>query len=154
MVVNKSVEDSIPAKIIMFLDLTECEFMSDEDQDNLIDSFHEHEASRPFVPRRRRLRERIPFLDNGKWAVIRSARSSNDEHDINSMLSDREKLYNKSSKICSRVLLEDECRLVELSSIVSPCYALPSSINVPFEECREFFVLEDIHEWQDKFLMD
>ena len=144
----------IPAKIIMFLDLSDCKLMDADAQDEMRNAIIEeiNTLQQTRVNRRFANRERIDYLTTDKWAVIRSAYSADDSTEIHRNLNTNEKKYNIDSCLTHRVLLEDECRIVPLETISTSCYVLPGTYTESVEHCQEFFVVDDICHWGEEFL--
>ena len=150
----KEDEEAIPAKIIMFLDLTDCEMMSEAENLSMRTHIHQQIDEMNNTNRRRRFanRNRIDYLSKDKWVVVRSAYSVDDQDIIDKQLTMNQKKYTTDTKITHRVLLEDECRIVPISCLSCSCYALPGTFSHQIENCEEFFVVDDITTWRDNFL--
>ena len=146
--------DPIPAKIIMFLDLSETEIMDVESHQQLREEMHDEFDEMTNTPRNRRNqnREMIRYLNKGKWVVVRSALSCDDSNQIQSNLNSYQKKYTVDSKITHRVLLEEECRIVPVDSISGTCYAIPATYARSVEECNEFFIVDELSQWSEQFL--
>ena len=147
-------KEEIPAKIIMFIDLTECDMMTEDVQNEMRDDIVQEINEIRGTSRQRRFanRDRVDYLEKGHWVVIRSAFSVDDSKEIYNSLTDREKKYTMESKITHKILLEDECRIVPIDTISCPCYVLPGTFAQSPEHCHEFFVVDKINTWGDKFV--
>ena len=98
-------DSNIPARILMILDLKECDISEDVDIDEDQISNLSHIAT-------------IPHLTKEKWAVVKAAVSPSIS---SSELTDDHFLH----QIITRIKLdEDRIWLVPLSSIVGPCYVV------------------------------
>ena len=145
----------VPAKIIMFLDLTECRMMTREEQDHMtrnieteINDMNNISVNRTFI----RPSEHKEYLEPDLWVVVRSAISENDEEDIRNRLPRNERKLTMTSLIASRILLETNCRLIKAESIEGVRYVLPTSYSQTSDQCDEYFSVEDIQKWHEMFI--
>ena len=148
-------EKPVPAKIIMFLDLSGCSMMSDSEIHRLRNDIQDEIIEVTGTQKRRRYpnRQRVDYLSkDDMWVVVRSAISRDDSKIISASLEGNQNIYTVKSKIISRILLEDDCRILPVSAIDSPCYVLPGTFSTSIEHCSEFFVLDDMTKWDEKFL--
>ena len=106
----------------MFLDISGCDLMSEDDVSDLRETLR-NELGDAFVHTRRKVSELQSFLHDKQFAVVRSAISSDDSELIDDGLTDRQIFERMNPSLATRVRLEDDCRLVPLSSIESYCHA-------------------------------
>ena len=139
----------------MFLDLTDCELMTEVEQDHMsrnvqneINSMNNTSVNRTS----KRGTHHKEYLEPGHWVVVRSAKSENDEQAIENRLLAKEKKLTMRSSIASRILLEPECRLIKAESIEGVRYVLPASYSITSHECDEYFSVEDIQKWHENFI--
>ena len=115
------VEESVPGRILMFLDLSDCDIIHTEDA-----SENEREMDMPVdmmpdVPT-------IHYLNREKFAVIQSAKSTAEARgNDNCPLTDQ----HFQSTIGSWIQLEDKYRIVPLDTLDGPAYVVDS---VPFSD--------------------
>lgn len=140
-------DDPIPAKIIMFLDLTNCEIMSSEEHkefciDILGEDYDPTGVDHEYV-----------YLTNEKWMVVETA-LINEELPENF---DDESIYRMCTIISTRYYLESGIRLLPVNSIVGPAYCIeiPSTTTVDgsrFNGKSEIITLKHKETWGDLFL--
>ena len=149
----EGIDEYVPAKLITFLDLTECDFMTNQDQEDLsnwIERVCDGNVIQPISHT-----SRVTYLLKGKWAVVRSG-----------MLGDELELYESEnglsrlegmvpfatcSNITQRFRLEKDYRVLPLQSIKCRAYC------VPLEEKGdegEFLHVVPCSEWSSNFLPD
>ena len=148
-------DDPVPARIIMFLDLTECKLMDHTSLNQMREDLNEEimEVTEDGTRRRYPNRDRTKYLSKDDiWVVIRSAYDYDHSTATVPDLTQSEKQFTMNSKLTHRIILEDECRIVPVSSIISPCYVLPGTFSDSRELCSEFFVVDDIDKWGHEFL--
>jgi len=131
---------NIPAKILMILDLTECEICEDVD----ISPDQTDTTSHAI---------RIPHLTQEKWVVVKAAESSSilsseltDDHFVNDII--------------TRIKIdEDRIWLIPLSSLVDPCYVVYNfnycerqNENDICEHDSTAFVIKSVKEWSNLFI--
>lgn len=148
---NNLADDGIPARIIMFIDISESKIMTTDEVVNLRETLSA-QLGTGFVQSRRDVSELQSFLHEKKFAVIRSAISSDDSTLIDEELTDTAKLNRLIPSLGTRIRLEDQCRLVPLSSIESCCHAVPVDRSIVYEDAKDFFVMKDIEQWRSTFL--
>ena len=119
------VEELVPGRILMFIDLTECDIINMEDpleEDN--NDRELPEGIMPDVPL-------IHYLNKEKFAVIQSAKSiAETRGNENSPLTDE----HFQSTIGSWIQLENKYRIVPLDTLDGPAYVVDS---VPFGDDEE-----------------
>ena len=133
-------DSNIPGKILMILDLTECEICEDVDidQDQIATASHV---------------VRIPHLTQEKWAVIKAA-------ELSSILSSELTDDHFVNEIITRIKLDEErIWLVPLSSLVEPCYVVYNynycerqNENDKCEHDSTAFVIKSVKEWSNLFI--
>ena len=137
----------------MFLDISGCDLMSEDDVSDLRETLR-NELGDAFVHTRRKVSELQSFLHDKQFAVVRSAISSDDSELIDNGLTDRQIFERMNPSLATRVRLEDDCRLVPLSSIESYCHAIPVDRNIIYEDSTDFFIMKDIDDWRQAHLYD
>ncbi len=137
----------IPARIITFLDLSKCEFMSEDDiiQLNIGENNFTIEVQG----------DDDTYLSKGMFVVVQSAHTFEDGR----RLTDNDEYYEKYSfdgDIVKRFVLEDTYRILPVETIEAPCYCIPqyTNTNIPdYEEKRKrFLYFADIKDWGDVFI--
>ena len=133
-------DSSIPARILMILDLTECKISTevDVDQDQIDNVSHVAQ---------------MPHLTKEKWVVIKAAESP-------SVLSSNVTDDHLLNPIMTRIKLdEDRIWLVPLSSLVEPCfvtynynYCDRQNENDKCENDSTAIVIKSMLKWSDLFI--
>ncbi len=142
-----NIDDPIPARIITFLDLSRCKFMTHIQIREL--NMSEVNVSNNIMT------NHDPFLESGMWVVVQSAHT----FDESRQLTQNDEDYNEYSfdgNIVQRLVLEDTYRILPVETIESPCYCVPqySNMDIPHnnEERNRFLYFHDIKEWGDVFI--
>ncbi len=131
----------VPARLRLFLDLSEAHLMSDEEHREFC---REYRFNRSRPARMPMDNEPYPYLDNGKWVLIQSAEEAVDES--------QENCNKPSMKMSSRFKLERNFRLVPIESISDVAFSV---LHDPSESSEDAdvtgFVLKSKDEWRDAF---
>ena len=125
----EGISELLPAKIVTFIDLTNCDFMSNEDQGYLQEWIEDEWDGQPLPPSDET--RRVPYLTNGKWVVVQSGMAKDEL-----MQKDGRRVINRDrlsgdvafcikSKISKRFRLESCYRILPINMIVGPSYCIP-----------------------------
>jgi hypothetical protein len=138
--------DPIPAKIIMFLDLTNCDIMTPQEHRELCinilgEDYDPRDVDHEYV-----------YLTNEKWMVVESALV---DDEISSGFED-DSDYRMYSTISTRYYMESQVRLLPVNSIVGPAYCIeiPSTVvkGSLYNDKSEIISLNHKEIWGDLFL--
>ena len=142
------VEDPIPSKIIMFLDLKNCTLRTEEEVESLkIELGHVPDDDTDEID------ERHNYLTTDKWVVVQSAKSLDEVGNrLNLINHDYGELNHMTSCVSRRIVLEKKYRLVPLDAIDSSCYAIPVFEEMNNKDCVSYIVCEDIRQWKNMFI--
>ena len=141
-------EDSVPAKIMMFLDLREAKlmtraqhkrFINDKDPELPEEDWSSGSSSSNSDDESEE--SETGYLDNGLWCIVQTARSPRAEERHFSR-------YHLSSRIATRVILEDNLRVLPIESIDGPCFVVTEDSKPGNDQLA--FVLDDTSMWCDK----
>ena len=113
--------EELPAKILMFLDISDCNLMTPEEHRDMCEEVENDNEFRDDV------NHAYYYLSNEKWIIVQSAIS---ESEIPDDLDDNSP-YRIPSLLSKRFYLEDGLRILPASSITGPayCVTLPSTKN-------------------------
>ena len=121
------IPDLVPAKIITFFDLSECDLMGSNDQDHLLHWLEDNGNRSTVHPVH--VDRRTPYLTQDKWAVIQSAMTQDEykrkQRRDGQRISRNEAAYHLNSSISNRYFLESEYRILPVTTIVCPTYCVP-----------------------------
>ena len=125
--------------------------MSEEDLDELIHWLEEEGVPNIPIPINDR---RTSYLSKDKWVVIQSGMTEQEQMRSRgghgrSHSGDR---YLMSSKITSRFMLEDEYRLLPMTSIASPAYCIPLNLIDRAGDHSDYLHVSAKHMWSSAFL--
>jgi len=133
-------ESPIPARIIMIIDLTECDITYDMDQDP--DTIPDDANERV-----------ITHLTNEKWVIVLAAESPHaDAHHITD--SHFDSVITKRLKLHS----DNDIWMVPLTTLVGPCFVVynknycQSQNNDIIDDDRTAYIVEPMAKWGDLFL--
>ena len=138
--------DPVPAKIIMFLDLTNCDIMTPQEHRELCinilgEDYDPRDVDHEYV-----------YLTNEKWMVVESALV---DDEISSGFED-DSDYRMYSTISTRYYMESQLRLLPVNSIVGPAYCIeiPSTVvdGSLYNDKSEIISLKHKEIWGDLFL--
>ena len=141
-------EEAIPSKIIMFLDLSKCMLRTPEEINSLrIELGHRDAENMDEIDIYHN------YLTPDKWVVVRSA-LTNEESDtyIESELQHYNREVNFSPRLARRIVLEDKCRIVPIDAIESGCYAVPMFQKKRNDEKETYIICNDVRSWMDEFV--
>ena len=153
MVSWEGIDDLVPAQLITFLDLTECEFMTDQDQQFLSDWIENEWEGNVIDPISDT--DRAEYLCNGKWAVVRSGMIGEElelYEETNGLNSDQTMLqFVQNSRICQRFRLEQHFKILPIEALKGKAYCSCLGTNTNNDE---YIVVQDCTKWSNNFLND
>ena len=107
-------DEGIPARILMFLDISDCNLMSPEEHRDMCEELEEDNEFSDDV------NHAYYYLTNEKWIIVQSAIS---ESEIPNDFED-DSPYRMFSLLSKRFYLEDGLRILPASSITGPAYCV------------------------------
>ena len=147
----EGIDELVPAKIITFLDFSSCHLMSEDELDELMNWLQEEGV--PDVPNPINNR-RISYLTKEKWVLIQSGMTAQEQGRSRSRQGRNQNTttYMLSSEISSRFLLEENYRLLPVTSIASPAYCIPLNVIDKVSNDREYLHISQKDTWAGAFL--
>ena len=124
--------EHVPAKLFMFIDLTECDFVVPSSTQHGNDDLLNHPD--------------IQYLRKDKYVVIQTALEDFEDLEPNQR-------YRVDEKIARRIRLEQSWRIVPLQSIVGPTFVIPEAVEQNAPAVVDHVMVLPKSRWPDEFLM-
>ena len=151
-----------PAKILCFFDLSKCTLMTEVQQGNLrrwMESMDDEERDEMMNEDDGDLKMKR-YIKKGKYAVICSGLTPTEQSARENQTGIKTNLpkwfntFSNKSKICSRMMIDEQIRMVNVESIVEPVLCLPSTLEKNDARDNYFLTFNAMSKWQELVLDD
>lgn len=136
-------DNPVPAKILMFLDLTNCEFNHIHDDQEAGDNNRnvDEDAEANDI----RAHPDILYLKKERYVIIQTALEPFEDNIPNTR-------YRVENMIAQRLRMEQSWRIVPLDALVAPAFVIPETMNKDDVSVVDHVLIREKKQWSDLFL--